>query len=118
MIKPFFEEQSKVFTDIQFIKVDVDDQPDITTEAGIRAMPTFIIYQDGKRTSSMLQGSDKKGLIELIKKFASSSDSISNKETDDKNNESDNQQKAHEEEEKPEPAPPAKKDSKWKCTIL
>ncbi|RKF65969.1 Thioredoxin [Erysiphe neolycopersici] len=34
-----------------FVKVDVDEVPDVAQELGIRAMPTFIFYEKGERTN-------------------------------------------------------------------
>ena len=39
---------SEKYTDAHFIQVDVDESPDIAQELGIRAMPTFIVFKDGK----------------------------------------------------------------------
>lgn len=39
---------------IYFIKVDVDEVPDVAQEVGIRAMPTFISYKDGEKVDSLL----------------------------------------------------------------
>lgn len=41
MIKPFFDEQSNIYTDVQFLKVDVDDLSDVAAEANIKAMYIF-----------------------------------------------------------------------------
>ena len=41
MIKPFFDEQSNIFTDVQFLKVDVDELSDVAAEANIKAMYVF-----------------------------------------------------------------------------
>ncbi len=57
---------STKYTDIQFLKVDVDDLKDIARQANIFAMPTFIIYKDGKKTSMSQRGADKNGLRKLL----------------------------------------------------
>ena len=40
-ISPIFEKLSDVFTGIEFYKVDVDNQADISQEVGIRAVTTL-----------------------------------------------------------------------------
>lgn len=40
MIKPFFEKYSDEYTNIQFLKVDVDELSELTDKIGINAMPT------------------------------------------------------------------------------
>ena len=44
MIKPYFEELSKRHTDVQFIKVDVDNLEDVARDAGISAM--YVLKRD------------------------------------------------------------------------
>ncbi|KAH9046963.1 thioredoxin [Lactarius deliciosus] len=39
---------------VEFYKVDVDDQPDISQEVGIRAMPTFAVYKDGNKVNELV----------------------------------------------------------------
>jgi thioredoxin 1 len=38
MIAPFFEELSKKYPSLKFIKVDVDELDDIASDAGVSAM--------------------------------------------------------------------------------
>ncbi|XP_015122913.1 thioredoxin-2 [Diachasma alloeum] len=48
VIAPQFEELSKEFPDIVFLKVDVDDNEEIATEYEIGSMPTFVFIKNGK----------------------------------------------------------------------
>lgn len=41
MISPIFESYSKVYPTVKFIKVDVDENDEITASAEVSAMPTF-----------------------------------------------------------------------------
>ncbi len=36
MISPFFEELSGTYTSLKFVKVDVDELEDVSSEAGVR----------------------------------------------------------------------------------
>lgn len=69
MISPKFEQFSTVYTNVQFVKVDVDEVPEVAETAGIRAMPTFQIFEGGKMVQEIV-GADPKKLEEAIKKFA------------------------------------------------
>jgi thioredoxin 1 len=90
-IKPFFEQLSKKHTDVQFIKVDVDVLGEVAQEAGIRAMPTFLIYKDGQKTGDKLEGADQKHLVELVKKFSKiAPSSFSSAENNDNSNTNNN----------------------------
>lgn len=66
MIAGKYEEYSKAYTKAKFIKVDVDELPDVAAEAGIRAMPTFLIFVKGKKVVEVL-GADPRKLEEAIK---------------------------------------------------
>jgi thioredoxin 1 len=45
---------SQEFPDAHFIKVDVDEVPDVAQELGIRAMPTFIIFKGGEKVGEIV----------------------------------------------------------------
>lgn len=57
------------FKDVHFIKVDVDQSPDLSQELGIRAMPTFITFKDGEK-SDTLMGADQAKLTQLVEALA------------------------------------------------
>ncbi|KAI0277597.1 thioredoxin [Russula aff. rugulosa BPL654] len=64
-ISPVLEKMSETNTGIEFRKVDVDEQPDISQEVGIRAMPTFIVFKDGKKINELV-GANQAGLQALV----------------------------------------------------
>jgi thioredoxin 1 len=45
---------SDEFPGAHFIKVDVDEVPDVAQELGIRAMPTFIIFKGGVKIGEIV----------------------------------------------------------------
>lgn len=47
VISPKFEEMSKLFPSITFLKVDVDESPELTEMFNISAMPTFVFLKHG-----------------------------------------------------------------------
>jgi thioredoxin 1 len=53
---------SQDFPDAYFVKVDVDEVPDVAQELGIRAMPTFVIFKDGEKISEVV-GANPKALL-------------------------------------------------------
>ena len=69
VISPKFEAFSKQYTTLKFVQVDVDAIPDISEEAGIRAMPTFQVYKDGKMVDEVV-GADPRKLEATIQKYA------------------------------------------------
>lgn len=45
---------SEEYADAYFIKLDVDEVPDVAQELGIRAMPTFFVYKDGEKSKEVV----------------------------------------------------------------
>jgi thioredoxin 1 len=52
---------------VHFVKVDVDELPELAAELGVRAMPTFIVMHNGKPVQQLL-GADKNALEKLVDK--------------------------------------------------
>ncbi|KAF3916967.1 Thioredoxin [Arthrobotrys entomopaga] len=69
VISPIFEKFSDGpgFEGIDFYKVDVDENADISEEVGIRAMPTFAVFKNGEKVADLV-GANPSGLESLIVK--------------------------------------------------
>ncbi len=48
MIAPVFEELSNEMKDVKFAKLNVDEHGDVAATAGVRGIPTLIMYKDGE----------------------------------------------------------------------
>ncbi len=57
------------FTGVYFAKFDVDEVGELAAELAIRAMPTFIAFNDGEKAGT-LQGANPKALEDLVTKLA------------------------------------------------
>lgn len=53
-ISPKVEQYSNQYTSAKFIKIDVDESPDVAQELGIRAMPTFILFKGGEKVGEVV----------------------------------------------------------------
>lgn len=69
MIAPYFEELSKKHAGVNFIKIDVDDSPDVASSKNIRSVPTFFVYDKNAKQLSTFSGADKKTLQESVEKL-------------------------------------------------
>lgn len=45
---PILEELKEKHPDVKFEKIDVDEDPDIAQEYGVRSVPTIVIEKDGE----------------------------------------------------------------------
>ncbi|KYN96163.1 thioredoxin 1 [Plasmodium gaboni] len=68
-IAPFYEECSKTYTKMVFIKVDVDEVSEVTEKENITSMPTFKVYKNGSPVDTLL-GANDSALKQLIEKYA------------------------------------------------
>lgn len=66
-IAPEIEKLSSEFPKANFYVFDVDEQPDIAQELGIRVMPTFNLFKDGDLMDG-ISGAKIKPLREAIEK--------------------------------------------------
>ncbi|XP_033737716.1 thioredoxin-1-like [Pecten maximus] len=67
-ISPRIEEFSKEFTNVVFLKVDVDEAEDVAAEKGISAMPTFKFFKNGGEVGEVVGASEAK-IKEAIEKY-------------------------------------------------
>lgn len=66
VIAPKYEAMSKEFSTVKFLKVDVDQLPEVAEKEEIGAMPTFVFYKGGKRVDQVL-GANENAIREKIK---------------------------------------------------
>ena len=68
-IAPVLEELSEVHDSVKFIKVDIDEFPQLASEAQVQAVPTFHLVKDNELVTQ-LQGADADALSVLIAEHA------------------------------------------------
>lgn len=67
MIAPQVSKFSDAYPQAHFIKLDVDELPDVAQELGIRAMPTFLIFKSGEKVGEVV-GANPQALKNAIEK--------------------------------------------------
>ncbi len=66
-IGPILEEVADVYGDrVNIVKVNVDDNPQISGRYGVRSIPTLLIIKDGKVTDTTVGLASKDQLTDLI----------------------------------------------------
>lgn len=68
MVGPLVEELSKEYTDIKFVKVNVDNTPDIAQRYGIMSIPTLIAFKNGEIAGNIVGFQPKEALAALAEK--------------------------------------------------
>ncbi|KAJ4960074.1 hypothetical protein NE237_019984 [Protea cynaroides] len=70
-IEPAIIEMANKYTDVEFVKIDVDELVDVAQEFGVQAMPTFVLIKEGKEVDKVV-GAKKDELEKKILKHRSS----------------------------------------------
>ncbi|CAG8501153.1 21330_t:CDS:2 [Gigaspora margarita] len=69
MMAPKFEELSKEYTDVKFLKVNTDDQGKLSERENISALPTFRFFKNKKSLADDVVGADLATLTAKIKQY-------------------------------------------------
>ncbi|XP_064414446.1 thioredoxin-like [Latimeria chalumnae] len=69
MIAPKIEEFAKIYTNVVFLKVDIDEAEDLAQLYEIKSIPTFFFFKNGEKIDSMNGANESKLLskIDLLK---------------------------------------------------
>jgi len=69
MVGPIVEELAKEYADkVKFCKMNVDDNPMTPGDLGIHAIPTLILFKDGREADRIVGAVPRARLEEAIKK--------------------------------------------------
>ena len=66
MLAPVLEEVSKDYPDINFVKVNVDENMELAGQFGIMSIPTVYMFKDGEVLANMLGYRDVNGVKAFI----------------------------------------------------
>ncbi|CAI9768043.1 unnamed protein product [Fraxinus pennsylvanica] len=66
-MEPAMNEFAAMYTDVEFIKIDVDELEDVAQEFGVLVLPTFMLIKKGKEVDKLV-GANKEGLRKKIEK--------------------------------------------------
>lgn len=69
-MKPKFESAAAKYTNVLFLTVDIDDNWRLSSEFGIRAVPTIVIMKNGEVVHYTTGGRDEDGIGSLLKNYA------------------------------------------------
>lgn len=63
---PIVEELEKEFPDVEFEKINVDDNPAKSSQFGVMSIPTFVVLKDGKEVARKVGAMPKAELKKLL----------------------------------------------------
>ena len=70
-VSQHFEDLAKELGDkVRVVKLNIDDNPMTASRFGVRGLPTFMIFQDGKVTATHLGAMSKSRMVEWLKESA------------------------------------------------
>jgi thioredoxin 1 len=64
---PVLDEVSKITKEVKFLKINIDDNPEVASELGIRSIPTLILFKDGEKLDTRLGAMSATALQAWIK---------------------------------------------------
>jgi thioredoxin 1 len=68
MTTPILEELSKEMPNVKFVKVDVDQNPELASQHSVFSIPTFVIYKSGVVAGQFSGAMGKESFESEIKK--------------------------------------------------
>jgi len=68
MTSPILEELSNEVKDVKFIKINVDENPELASQYNVFSIPTFLIFKDGKIIHQFVGARGKDGFLSEIEK--------------------------------------------------
>lgn len=63
---PIVEELEKEFKDVEFQKINVDEEPAKSSQYGVMSIPTFVVLKDGKEVGRKIGAMPKAELKKLL----------------------------------------------------
>jgi thioredoxin 1 len=70
MTEPIIHGISEEMKNVKFVKVNVDENPDLASEYSVFSIPTFIVFKNGKTASQFVGAMGREAFLEEIKKVS------------------------------------------------
>lgn len=68
MLGPVLEKVSEEYPDVEFVKVNVDDEMELAGEFGIMSIPAVFLFKKGEVVGQFLGFQQEKGIKEILDK--------------------------------------------------
>jgi thioredoxin 1 len=67
---PIFTRLAKKYENIKFVRVNVDNNQNISMKFGVQSIPTFIMFKNGKPIDKMIGAVGEPGIHMICKKYS------------------------------------------------
>ena len=67
MLAPVLEKAASEHEELNVLKIDVDEVPDVAAKYGIRSIPTLILFEDGKAVDMKLGFMPEESVLRFAK---------------------------------------------------
>lgn len=66
-LSPVIDEVAETMSDkVKFVKINIDDNPEVASELGIRSIPTLMLFKNGQKVETRLGAMSKVALEEWL----------------------------------------------------
>jgi thioredoxin 1 len=66
MMNPIFDRVAESMEDVEFVKVDIDEDPEMAIQYNVRSVPTIVFEKDDVAVDSMVGVAREQDLIDRI----------------------------------------------------
>ena len=66
MLSPVVDEVAEERTDVKVGKVNVDEQPELAGQFGVKSIPTLLVFEQGKLVRQAVGARPKASVLELL----------------------------------------------------
>ncbi|OGE14857.1 thioredoxin [Candidatus Daviesbacteria bacterium RIFCSPHIGHO2_12_FULL_37_11] len=67
MMEPIFEELKKEYKDkVEFMEINVDEDPETASKYGVMSIPTYVVEKDGKEINRRVGFTPKAEMVKLL----------------------------------------------------
>ena len=68
MMAPVMDSLSEDYDDVKFVKVNVDNNPDLAAKFGVQSIPNFVFIKDGQKVDQVVGASDSESFEGIIER--------------------------------------------------
>ncbi len=69
MTAPIIDELAAEMKEIKFVKINVDENPDLASQYSVFSIPTFMVFKDGKAVNQFVGAMGKEGFVNELQKI-------------------------------------------------